>query len=195
MTPVSIFMRPLSNLAASAGIGTPNVIIIVFDAWSADNVSVYGYPRQTMPHLERFVENATIYHHHSSSATFTVPGTSSLLTGLHPWSHRAFQLGAGIIAEHTGHNIFAALSATHSTLGYAQNYNADQILYQTDPYLDKHLSYESLNLEKNPVYDGSIFHQDGRMAFASFYNRIFRRGIGYDDFPVFGTAVSIVHSA
>lgn len=180
LTPISIFTRPLSNLTAAVNTNAPNIIIIVFDAWSASNVSLYGYPRQTMPNLERFVENATVYHNHFSAGTFTVPGTSSLLTGLHPWSHRAFQLGAGIIAEHIEHTIFSALSATHATLGYAQNQLADQLLYQTDDYLDTHILNGSLNVQNNLVYSAPIFKKDARMAYASFEDRIFKKGVGYD---------------
>ncbi len=180
LTPISIFTRSLSNLAAAVNAGAPNIIIIVFDAWSASNVSLYGYPRQTMPNLERFVENATVYHNHLSAGTFTVPGTSSLLAGLHPWSHRAFQLGAGIIAEHVKHNIFSALSATHSTLGYAQNQLADQLLYQTDDSLDAHIRNGSFNLQNNLVYSAPIFKRDAHMAYASFEDRIFQKGVGYD---------------
>lgn len=180
LTPVSIFARPLSDLRTSPSADVPNIIIIVFDAWSVSNVSLYGYSRPTMPNLERFVENATVYHNHFSAGTFTVPGTCSLLTGLHPWSHRALQLGAGIIAEHAQHNIFSALSATHSTLGYAQNQLADQILYQTDKNLDRHIRNGSLNLQRNLVYSSPIFRKDAHMAFASFEDKIFQKGIGYD---------------
>ncbi|MGZ9236051.1 MAG: sulfatase family protein [Anaerolineales bacterium] len=180
LTPISVFARPLSNLAAAANADAPNIIIIVFDAWSASNVSLYGYPRQTMPNLERFVENATVYHNHLSAGTFTVPGTSSLITGLYPWSHRALQLGAGIIAEHVQHNIFSALSATHSTLGYAQNQLADQLLYQTDHYLDTHIPNGSLHVQNNLVYSAPLFNKDARMAYASFEDRIFKKGVGYD---------------
>ena len=180
LIPVSIFARPLSKVASAVSADTPNIIIIVFDAWSQQNVSLYGYPRQTMPNLERFAEKRTVYHNHYSTATFTVPGTSSLLTGLHPWSHRAFQLGAGISAGHTDHNIFAALSATHSTLGYAQNKYADQILYQTGDYLDTHVALGSLNLQDYPLYSAPIFAKDARFAFASIEDNIFQKGLGYD---------------
>ena len=57
---------------------------------------MYGYPRQTMPNVEQFAKNAIVYHRHYSAGTFTVPGTASLLTGLHPWSHRALTLGGEI---------------------------------------------------------------------------------------------------
>jgi arylsulfatase A-like enzyme len=180
LTPVSVFGRPLLNLPASSDLDAPNIIIIVFDAWSANNVSLYGYPRQTMPNLEKFAETATVYHNHFTAGTFTVPGTSSLLTGLHPWSHRALQLGAGIIAEHTEHTIFSVLSDTHATLGYAQNQLADQILYQNAQHLDTHIRNGSLHLHRNLVYSAPLFDKDGRMAFASFEDRIFQKGVGYD---------------
>src|SRR4030095_4558045 len=72
--------------------GKPNVIILLFDALSAYNVSLYGYPRRTTPNLERLPEGPNPYHAHYSTANFTVPGVSSLLTGLYPWTHRAVNL-------------------------------------------------------------------------------------------------------
>src|SRR5512144_1796135 len=71
-------------------VGAPgNVIVVVFDAWTAFNVSLYGYPRQTMPNLERLAQRAIVYHDHYAGGNFTTPGTASLLTGTYPWSHRA----------------------------------------------------------------------------------------------------------
>src|SRR5512134_3266309 len=81
LAPVGIYSRPLSDILQNAT-SSPNVIVIVFDAWSQHHVSLYGYPRPTMPNLEKFAEHATVYHNHYSAGTFTVPGTSSLLTGL-----------------------------------------------------------------------------------------------------------------
>src|SRR6266498_5223270 len=133
LAPVGIYSRPLLKLAETANDGSlKNIIIIVFDAWSQRHVSLYGYPRRTMPNLEAFAEKATVYHNHYSTGTFTSPSTSTLLTGLHPWSHRAFQLGAGVASAHAGHTIFSALSSTHSTLAYTQNKFADQLLYQSE---------------------------------------------------------------
>ena len=42
----------------------PNVLIVVFDAWSALDCSLYGYPRDTTPNIKRLAEKATIYHNH-----------------------------------------------------------------------------------------------------------------------------------
>jgi arylsulfatase A-like enzyme len=180
LTPVGIYARPLSKLASLAQAGSPNVIIIVFDAWSQPHVSLYGYPRQSTPNVEKFVEKATIYHNHYATATFTVPGTSSILTGLHPWSHRAFQLGAGVSSAHTGHTLFSALSNTHSTLAYTQNKFADQILLQAKPDLDQHVEYWTFNAEAANLQETSLFRRDPRIAFASFDDNIVQKAEGFD---------------
>src|SRR5215213_8363105 len=93
LAPLGVYSRPIKKLAAGAN-GTPNIIVIVFDAWSQQHVSLYGYPRQTMPNVDKFAERATVYHNHHSTGTFTVPAAATILTGLHPWSHRAMQIGA-----------------------------------------------------------------------------------------------------
>ena len=104
----------------------PNILILIFDAWSASNVSLYGYPRATMPNLERFADRAIVYHNHISAGTFTSPGVASILTGLYPWSHRAFQLGNPIVNSHIDHQMFSMLEGIFSTkLGYSHNNAAD----------------------------------------------------------------------
>ncbi len=59
----------------------PNVVVLVFDALSATNMSLYGYPRETTPNLSRMAQNATIFHRHYAGGNFTSPGTATLLTG------------------------------------------------------------------------------------------------------------------
>ena len=69
-----------------------NVVIVVFDAFSAHNISLYGYRRETTPNIARWAERAVVYHNHYAGGNFTTPGTASLLTGTYPWTHRAFGL-------------------------------------------------------------------------------------------------------
>jgi arylsulfatase A-like enzyme len=180
LMPVGIFYRPFRRLKKALNTGIPNIIIIVFDAWSQHHVSLYSYPRRTMPRLEKFAEKATVYHNHFSAGTFTTPGTASLLTGLYPWSHRALHLGAAIAAPHAAHNIFAALSETHTSLGYTQNEFADQILYGMGNDLDTHVHHWSFNAQKSNLYTAPIFNKNPRIAFASLEDNIIRRVKGYD---------------
>ncbi len=186
LVPASIAVKPLLKVLPGASPDSPHIIILVFDAWSAHNVSLYGYPRQTMPNLEQFAQNATVYHRHYSTGTFTVPGTASLLTGLYPWTHRAIDLGGVIASPYPEDQIFAALSKTHDTIGYAQNVYADLYLYQAGRYLQTHIRNGSFNLNHSLIYSLPIFDKDAYIAFSSIEDNIIQRGIGQDGSLFFG---------
>lgn len=172
----------------------PGVIILVFDALSAKNMHLYGYPLQTMPKLESFAERATVYHRHYSSGSFTIPGTASLLSGLYPWSHRAFTLGAGGVAqEHVDHQLFSLFSASHETLGYSQNKYSDSFLYQFGESLDTHISSGAFNFERRMLYNLPMFDKDGRVAFSSFDDNIFQVGEGFDASLFFGPSLRLLN--
>jgi hypothetical protein len=73
--PLAYTLAPLlqERKAAVAPTGNQkNLIVLVFDAWSAKDVSLYGYRRETVPNVDRFARNATVYHNHYSAGTFTV---------------------------------------------------------------------------------------------------------------------------
>ncbi|MDH5508671.1 MAG: sulfatase-like hydrolase/transferase, partial [Anaerolineae bacterium] len=50
--------------SASRDPNAQNVLVILFDALSAKNISLYGYPRETMPKLAKLAERAIVYHNH-----------------------------------------------------------------------------------------------------------------------------------
>ena len=108
-----------------------------------------------------------------------------MLTGLHPWSHRAFQLGAGGIAQpHVDHNVFAALSDTRNTLGFAHNRFADLLLSQMGKYLDTHIPNSSFNVEHSLFYGLPFFKRDVRTAYSSLEENIFQL-VNEDDSSLF----------
>ena len=189
LLPLTWAVQPLVKLSnPHLAVDKPNVIVLVFDAWSALHVPLYGYVRDTMPNLARFAENATVYHNHYSAGTFTVPGTASLLTGLHPWTHRAFQLSAGgIIHSQVNHQLFAALSHTLNTVGFAQNRFADLLLSQAENYIDVHFESSSFDVERSFVYNAPIFRKDERIAYSSFEDNIFQTGDGADSSLFWGS--------
>jgi arylsulfatase A-like enzyme len=180
LTPAVMASQPLiSKLGGVHDANMPNVLIFVFDAWTARNVQLFGYPRRTMPNLERLAQRATVYHNHYSAGSFTVPGTASLLTGLYPWTHRAVQLGgAGVTPAHAGHNIFALLGDSRSTTGYAQNQYADVFLQQFKSFLDTHIASGEFNAQSDFVYNLPLFKNDTRLAFNSFEENIIQTGKG-----------------
>lgn len=109
------------DVRASSDKALPNIVIFVFDAMSARNLSLYGYPRQTSPNLEKFAARATVYHSHQSAGNFTTPGTASLLTGMYPWTHRAINQ-AGLVARSlAGRNLFTLLGGNYQRVAYSQN--------------------------------------------------------------------------
>src|ERR1043165_7281330 len=86
---LSGFSRDLSARDPAAS-DKPNILVFVFDAMSARHLSLYGYSHKTTPNLEKFAERATVYHQHYSAGNFTSAATVSMLTGMYPWTHRAF---------------------------------------------------------------------------------------------------------
>ena len=176
----SLAARPfVSLLDRAADASSPHVIVFVFDAWSGAHMKMNGYPRLTMPHLERFAEQCHVYHNHYSTGSFTVPGTASLLTGLQPWDHRALQLTAGGIApKHESHNFFRLLANSHAAAAYAQNPYADIFLYQLRHDLATYIPQGQFNLKNNQISNLPIFDNDHQIAFASFENNIIRNGKG-----------------
>lgn len=183
LIPPAFFASPLTHLShqTEASKNLPNVIILVFDAWSADHVQFYGYPRRTMPNLENFIENATVFHNHYSAGTFTTPGTASLLTGLYPWTHRALSLSSGgIIKPEVDHQAFAVFAGNRSTLAYSQNKFADIFLFQAAKYLKTHIRAGTFDLQDHFFYDLPLFANDPRVAFASFEDNVFLDGASSD---------------
>jgi arylsulfatase A-like enzyme len=115
----------------------PNILVLVFDAMTARHVSVYGYERETTPNLAKLASRANVYHRNYSPANFTTPGTSSILTGLHPWTHRAINLHGLVSRSVVDQNIFHLL-ADYRRIGFTQNPLAELLLGQFAQDLDEH---------------------------------------------------------
>ena len=125
--------------------GKPNIILLLFDAMSAYHLSLYGYPRRTTPNLERFAKRANVYHAHYSTANYTVPGTSSLLTGLHPWTHRALHLSGLVARDLVDHNIFGLMGRDYHRFAFSQNVMATNLLNQFRTDIDQLLPSSSFS--------------------------------------------------
>ncbi len=152
----------------------PNIVIVLFDAWSARNMSLYGYPRLTTPHLTQLADRAIVYHNHYASAPWTVPGTASLLTGTLPWTHRAIDISQNQIIEELIHNNFFTQfqKAGYFTDGYSHNPYANLFLYQFGKYLDRHTPLKDLFLE-SPLFPISYLPKDPDAAALTLKNTYF----------------------
>jgi arylsulfatase A-like enzyme len=71
----------------------PDLVLIVMDTVRADRTSLYGYRRDTTPHLRQLARRATVYNHAVAPSNYTLPTHASLFTGLYPRRHGAYRVG------------------------------------------------------------------------------------------------------
>jgi arylsulfatase A-like enzyme len=79
-----------TQTAAQATRGKCNVVLITLDTVRADHLSVYGYQRDTTPHLRDFSREATVYTQAIAASDITLSSHASIFTGLYPSWHGAF---------------------------------------------------------------------------------------------------------
>jgi arylsulfatase A-like enzyme len=141
---------------------SPNVIILLFDALSAANVSLYGYPRRTTPNLEKFAQNATVYHAHYAAGSYTTPSTASFLTGTYPWTHRVFHMYSPLARNVIGNNLLRSIGEdpAYFRFAYAQNLLADGLLHQLGEHLEGHVDSGSFSLINQTIHH-ALFKKDG----------------------------------
>ena len=180
-----------------------NVIILLFDAMSATNLSLYGYERDTTPNFKRFAKRANVYHAHDSAGNFTTPGTASFLTGTYPWTHRAINAGGLIARNMLDKNLFRFFDKEYTRLAYSQNLWDNYFLTQFAPRLDAILSpaafstlsqISSADL-KDPTfyraYDDFLFHSGnpppsllfGLASQLYFRRKYFTQSASHTDYP------------
>ena len=60
----------------------PNLILFGIDSLRPDHMSLYGYPRLTTPHIDRYVAQGAAFSNCFSPSIPTTPGYSSMFTGM-----------------------------------------------------------------------------------------------------------------
>jgi arylsulfatase A-like enzyme len=163
--PVGLGLAPLfSGVRALAQPGgTPqNVLLLVFDAFSANHIPFLGYARKTTPSLQRLAERAIVYHNHYAGGNFTTPGTASLLTGALPWTHRAFNLNGEVAAAYADKSLFSVFP-DHFRIAYSHNPIANVLLQQFSSQIDEYVPWSRLMLTADTFID-STFRLDQDIA-------------------------------
>jgi arylsulfatase A-like enzyme len=90
-TPPPVAAR--KGIPAAPGPKKPNLIVISFDALSAEDMSLYGYHLNTTPNLNEFAAKSFVFDNAIATANWTRPSVASLLTGKYPSSHRLINTG------------------------------------------------------------------------------------------------------
>jgi choline-sulfatase len=160
MVPSGAVLQPILNgLSRRRSVqgARQNILLVVFDAMTALNTSLYGYERDTTPQIRRLAEGAIVYQNHYASANFTPPSTATLLTGTMPWTHRAFAIDAPVIDQLVHKSIYRALGDYHRA-AYAHNPLVlryfDQFKTDIDDYVpisDLFLSYDTVTNDLFPA--------------------------------------------
>ena len=60
----------------------PNLILFGIDSLRPDHMSLYGYPRLTTPHIDRFAAKGAVFTKAFSPSIPTTPGYTSMFTGM-----------------------------------------------------------------------------------------------------------------
>lgn len=153
-------LRTLSPLASSRQDKPKNVLVIVFDALSAFDVSVYGFNRKTTPNIDRLSARAIIYRNHFAGGNFTTPGTASLLTGVLPWTHRAINLNGTVADSFVAQNIFSAFH-DYYRIAYTHNGLVSTLLRQFSDHVDELIPKERYYLESSyDMFLSNLFRND-----------------------------------
>lgn len=181
LLPLSLASPQLLRLLSTFGsdqTARPNVLVVVFDAFSGLNVSISGYPRDTTPNLRRLASRAIVYHNHYAGSNFTTPGTASLLTGTLPWTHRALQAKDEVISPYQERNLFG-LFDDYYRIGYTHNGWANILLEQARQEIDELVPWKALFLGSYDSFLHSLFKNDDDVASVSWTRNVNLRDEGY----------------
>jgi len=178
LLPTSLYFSRLFQTAArpSTNPDAKNVLIVLLDALTAKNIQLYGYPRDTMPNLARMADRATVYHAHYSGGNFTTPGTSSLLTGTYPWTHRAVGLGRKVLESMRHRSLFAFFDDYYRT-AYSHNNFVNTLLRQFFADIDYLKPQKDLFL-RNFLAADRLFGSDEDIASVAWQRDAKRQGNG-----------------
>ncbi len=122
------------EVVASSDSALPNVILISIDTLRADHLSLYGYPRETSPHIDAWARaGGIVFDDVVASAPWTLPSHVSMFTGLDATRHgvnhnRPAPTSLTMLAEPLRRAGYATLAVTgggfvHPSFGFAQGFD------------------------------------------------------------------------
>jgi predicted AlkP superfamily pyrophosphatase or phosphodiesterase len=72
----------------------PNILLVTIDTLRRDHLGIYGYPRQTSPFIDQLAKNGVMFRHVMTPIALTAGSHASILTSLHPLTHRCIKNGS-----------------------------------------------------------------------------------------------------
>jgi len=74
----------------------PNILLVTIDTLRRDHLGIYGYPRNTSPFIDHLAKNGVMFKHAITPIAVTAGSHASILTSLHPLTHRCIKNGSPI---------------------------------------------------------------------------------------------------
>jgi arylsulfatase A-like enzyme len=107
---------------ATAG-SPPNILLVSIDSLSAADADLCdASSKHLMPNLRRLAVRSTCFPRFYASSNFTIPTTSTMETGLLPWTHWAVNVGAKLApAQRTASLASSMLAAGYATRSVSEN--------------------------------------------------------------------------
>ncbi|MBI4707222.1 MAG: sulfatase-like hydrolase/transferase [Candidatus Omnitrophica bacterium] len=106
-------------------INRPNIILVIMDALTAEDMQLYGYNRPTTPFITEWAWDATVFNRTYSASNWTTPATMSLLTGQMPWTHKVWYRAESNPVNNYQNNLPMILKDYgYAVYGFVQNHNA-----------------------------------------------------------------------
>lgn len=99
------------------------VLLIAIDCLRSDHVSAYGYHRETTPTIDSLANQGFLWEKAYSASSWTKPSVTSILTGLYPSEHGAFEgikrsKGQGILTTDVLQSGAPTLAETFAAAGW-----------------------------------------------------------------------------
>ncbi len=91
-TEYALGKRLATATAAVAARPKSNFLLVTFDAFCAEDTSLYGYRLPTTPNIDNFARKGTVFTKFFSGSTFTTPSVTTILTGVYPSESHVYQL-------------------------------------------------------------------------------------------------------
>lgn len=164
-----VAQRAERSLPAAAS-GAPNVILIVMDTVRAQSLSLYGYQRETSPHLDGFARTGVVFDRALATSPWTLPSHASFFTGRLPHELSADWLTPLDARQPTLAEAFAMEG--YVTVGFTAN-----LLYST---AETGLSRGFLRYSDFPLSAGTL----GRHSWLALALMRPLRGVTTDHLPV-----------
>src|SRR5262249_32864205 len=115
-----------SSRTVTAATVTPrpksNIVLVTFDAFTAEEMSAYGYTRPTTPNLDAFAKQSTMFANFYSASTFTTPCIGVILTGAYPSESHVYGLAGQVPDDYAEKSLPTAMrQAGYATGAFATN--------------------------------------------------------------------------